>query len=111
MHELVGCEPVEYSDAYQPSKYGIIFKEKVYISPTEATSMAMSIRLLKDGEDLSTKRDFIFQVLDNDKVIFEKEAGNTLTISHFLFRANVGLNDGPASEDEPDKEVKHNYVV
>ena len=50
-------------------------------------------------------------MLDNDKVIFSKEAGNTLTISHFLFRANQGLADGPASEEEPDKEFKHNYVV
>lgn len=49
--EAVGCEPVEYSDKYVPSKYGIIFKEKVYISPTDHTSTAINIKLLKGGVD------------------------------------------------------------
>lgn len=27
--EIIGTEPVEYTDAYKPWKYGIIFKEKI----------------------------------------------------------------------------------
>ena len=79
LHEIVGCEPVEYTDAYNPSKYGIIFKEKVFISPVEATMTALNIRLQKDGKDLSEldlARAFVFQVLDNGKVIYEKEGTN-----------------------------------
>lgn len=53
LHEIVGCEPVEYSDAYHPSKYGIILKEKVFISPTDATMTSINIRLQKDGTDLA----------------------------------------------------------
>jgi len=35
LQEIVGCEPIEYTDSYVPSKYGIIFKEKIFTSPTE----------------------------------------------------------------------------
>ena len=45
LQEIVGCEPVEYTDAYIPSKYGIILKEKVFISPTDATMTSINIRL------------------------------------------------------------------
>lgn len=33
LEEVIHTEPVEYSDKYIPSKYGIIFKEKVFIGP------------------------------------------------------------------------------
>ena len=49
--EAVGCEPVEYCDKYVPSRYGIIFKEKVYISPQDHTSTAINIKLQKGGVD------------------------------------------------------------
>ena len=49
LQEIIGCEPVEYSDAYTPSKYGIIFKEKVYISPTDSTSTSVNVRMSKNG--------------------------------------------------------------
>ena len=112
LHEIVGCEPVEYTDAYTPSKYGIILKEKVFISPTEATGISLNIRLAKDGTDLSetdaVKRQFKLEILDNGKVIYAKEGKNQITLSHFMFRCNQGLKD--SSEDE-NEEVKHNYVI
>jgi len=92
LHEIVGCEPIEYTDVYTPSKYGIILKEKVFISPTEATAISMNIRLSKDGTDLSelesVKRHFKLEILDNGKVIHSKEGKNQITLSHFLFRCN-----------------------
>ena len=42
---------MEYCDKYVPSKYGIIFKEKVYISPQDHTSTALNIKLQKGGVD------------------------------------------------------------
>lgn len=53
LQEIIGCEPVEYMEAYSPSKYGIIFKEKVFISQTETTSTSMNVRLCKDGKELN----------------------------------------------------------
>jgi len=43
-------EPLDYSDKYYPSKYGIIFKEKLMNGP-EHVSTAFNIRLKKDGVD------------------------------------------------------------
>ena len=114
LKEIIGCEPVEYSEAYTPSKYGIIFKEKVFISPVEGTMTAINIKLSKDGKDISEfgdKRHYRLQILDNGKVIYEKLGCNQITLSHFIFRANNGLVDGPAPEDDPEKEMKHNYVI
>jgi len=78
-NEIVGCEPVEYSDSYQPSKYGIILKEKVFISPTDATMSSINIRLQKDGKDLTEhgiQRRFALQILDNGEVIYSKQGEN-----------------------------------
>jgi len=108
--EAVGCEPVEYSDKYEPSKYGIIFKEKVYISPTDHTSTAINIKLLKDGvefRDADLMKHYFFQILDNDKIILDKQGWNQINLSHYLFRCNAGL---PESGEEGE-EVKHNYVI
>lgn len=114
LHEIIGCEPVEYSDAYVPSKYGIIFKEKVFISPVDSTFTAMNCRLYREGKDiteLGEKRRYRIEILDNGKIIYSKQGCNQITISHFNFRSNAGLVDGPPPEEEPDKEVKHNYVI
>jgi hypothetical protein len=108
--EAVGCEPVEYSDKYVPSKYGIIFKEKIYISPTDHTSTAINIKLLKDGQDFrdaGLMKHYFFQILDNDKIILDKQGWNQINLSHFVFRCNQGL---PESGEEGE-EVKHNYVI
>ena len=113
LHEIIGCEPVEYTDAYNPSKYGIIMKEKIFISPADSTMTTINLRLQKDGEDLDAldiHRRFALQILDNGKVIMEKEGENQINLSHFLFRCNQGLTD-TISDDEPDKELKHNYVI
>jgi hypothetical protein len=47
LQEIIGCEPVEYTDKYIPSKYGIIFKEKVLISPLEHTMISLNVKLTK----------------------------------------------------------------
>ena len=114
LQEVIGCEPVEYTEAYTPGKYGIIFKEKVFISPTDATSTAINVRLLKEGQELSElgqHRRYRFEILDNGKPIYSKAGSNQITLSHFMFRSNQGLPDGPAPSDDPDREVKHNYVM
>ena len=113
MQEIIGCEPVEYTDAYHPSKYGIIMKEKIFISPSDATMTSINLRLQKDGEDFDAQgihRRFALQILDNGQLIYEKEGENQINLSHFLFRCNQGLPDS-APEDEPEKECKHNYVI
>lgn len=108
--EAVGCEPVEYADKYVPSKYGIIFKEKIYISPADHTSTAINIKLLKDGvdfRDADLMKHYFFQILDNDKIIMDKQGWNQINLSHFLFRSNQGLPDSA----EAGEETKHNYVI
>ena len=50
LEEIMHTEPLEYSDKYYPSKYGIIFKEKLMIGP-EHVNAAINIRLKKDGKE------------------------------------------------------------
>ena len=50
MTEVQCVEPVEYTDKYLPSKYGIIFKEKLYMSG-DHTGLAFNVRLKKGGHD------------------------------------------------------------
>jgi len=89
-------EPLEYVDKYYPSKYGIIFKEKIVIGP-EHVATAFNVKLKQDGTDFdkieNMKKLFKFQVLDQGKVIFQKEGYNHITQSHYLFRSNQGLPD------------------
>ena len=110
--EIQSCEPVEYTDKYVPWKYGIIFKEKVYVQPVDHTVVSLNIRLLKNkvdfGSDNNLLKRFVFQVLDNGHPIFTKTGYNQINLSHFLFRSNHGLLDGPSQNGE---EVKHNYVI
>lgn len=54
MKDVVQCEPLEYEDSYVPTKYGIIFKEKIIISPTDMTNAAINIKLLKKGAEFHT---------------------------------------------------------
>ena len=110
LEELVGTEPLEWSDSYKPWKYGIIFKEKIVFHQADNITASFNIRLLKDGKDLpqEVKRAFRFEVLDNNKVIFCQKGWNQMSISHFLFRCSQGL---PETSENPDAEVKHNYVL
>jgi hypothetical protein len=55
-----------------PTKYGIIFKEKIIISPTDHTSASLNIKLLKGGIELGKidnyePKYFHVEVLDNGK--------------------------------------------
>jgi hypothetical protein len=72
-------EPLEYSDKYHPSKYGVIFKEKIFVGP-DHTSAAMNIRLRKEGKEFDKiegmRKLFKVQVLDHGKVVFSKEGYN-----------------------------------
>ena len=75
---------------------------------------AVNCRLHRNGKDISElgeHRRYRVEILDNGKVIYSKAGCNQITFSHFMFRSNAGLADGPPPEDEPDKEVKHNYVI
>jgi hypothetical protein len=98
--EIVGCEPVEYTDAYSPWKYGIIFKEKIFTSPHDHTNATINVRLMHHSESLNksgTLRYFKVQILDNDQVVLEKKGWNQINISNFLFRMNAGL-EAPGSD-------------
>lgn len=108
--EIIGTEPVEYTDAYKPWKYGIIFKEKIVQAAVDNIIASVNIRLLKNGKDLprDVQRAFRFEILDNNKVIFTKKGINSLNLSHVVFRANQGL---PESSEDPNQELKHNYVI
>ena len=109
--EIVGCEPIEYTDAYAPSKYGIIFKEKIFTSATEHTLASINVRLMDNGVPMSTigqLRYFRLQILDNNKVVFDKKGWNQINLSNFTFRMNQGLTNEP---NEESGEVKHNYVI
>ena len=115
LHEVVQCEPVEYIDAYVPTKYGIIFQEKIVISPSDHTSAALNIKLLKSSQEFAqiegmAPKYFRVDILDNGKPIYSQTGYNQITISHFLFRYNQGLPD-KAEDENPDAEVKHNYVI
>ena len=79
MTEIIGCEPVEYNDAYTPWKYGIIFKEKIFTSPQDHTNAAINVRLMQNNESMSKTgllRYFKVQILDNDQVVLEKKGWN-----------------------------------
>jgi len=91
LQEIIGCEPVEYVDKYIPSKYGIIFKEKVLISPAEHTLVSLNVKLNKNEQslrELGLSKFFVFQILDNGKLIFEKKGYNQINVSHLMFRCN-----------------------
>lgn len=75
---------------------------------------ALTLRLLKDGKDLiqipEMRAAFVLELIDNGKTIISKRGWNMMNISHLLFRANQGLPD-VAPEEDPEAEVKHNYVL
>jgi hypothetical protein len=147
-------EPLTYTDVYTPYKYGIIFKEKVYIG--QQTSAAMSIILKKkqktripkvketenneavpkedhkEGEEeqeyeeteqiMELQKNFKVEIFDNGELLNTYSGNGHLTISHFNFRSNTGLEERPKVEEgappansendpAPDKEFKHYYVI
>ena len=98
-------EPFEYGDKYAPWKYGIIFKEKIFVGP-DHTSAALNIRLKRGANDLTEKRLFKVEVLDQGKVIYQQLGYNQITIGHFMFRSSNALPEASADADE-NTEVKH----
>lgn len=112
--EIVGCEPIEYTDSYTPSKYGIIFKEKIFTSPSDPTLASINVKLSQNGQSFNNHgllRYFKVQVLDNDECIFEKKGWNQINLSNFVFRMNQGLPEKAEEGAEEEVELKHNYVV
>lgn len=96
-----------------PTKYGIIFKEKIVISPADHTSATMNIKMLKGPEEFEKvpnmkPKYFRVDVLDNGKTIYSQKGYNQITLSHFMFRCNNGL---PDTSEDPNEEIKHNYVI
>ncbi len=69
LEEVQQVEPFEYGDKYAPSKYGIIFKEKLFVGP-DNTSAAFNIRLRKGGQDLEDKRLFRIDIYDQGRIIY-----------------------------------------
>jgi hypothetical protein len=107
LEEIQHVEPFEYTDKYAPSKYGIIFKEKLFVGP-DHTSAAFNIRLRnKEGKDLDSHRLFKLEIFDQGKIIFSEEGYNQITVPHFMFRSSNALPES-AAEDE---ETKHLYVM
>lgn len=94
-------------DKYAPSKYGIIFKEKLFVGP-DHTSAGFNIRLKnKDNKDLEQHRLFRVEIFDQGKVIFTEEGYNQITIPHFMFRSSNALPESGVD----DEETKHQYVM
>lgn len=91
LDDVQHVEPLEYADKFVPSKYGIIFKEKIFVGP-DHTSAAIHITLKKEGKEFTKIEDmrrlFKVQILDHGKEIFAKEGFNLLTLSHVLFRSS-----------------------
>ena len=116
LKDVVQCEPLEYEDQYVPTKYGIIFKEKIMISPTDTTNAAINIKLLKGGAEFQTIEDqkpryFKVEILDNGKCIYAVNGYDQITISHFNINCNNGLPEALEEGMEPNTEIKHNYVI
>lgn len=112
LQEVTHCEPVEYSDDYVPTKYGIIFREKVIVSPVDHTSAALNIKLLKEGKEFGNvpgmkPKYFKLEILDNGVPIYSQAGYNQITVSHFMFRCNQNLQES----GDGHAEVKHNFVV
>jgi len=107
LEEVLHVEPVEYSDKYAPSKYGIIFKEKVFVGP-DHTHVAFNVRIKRAGQAIEPPKLFKFMIMDNGKCVLEKEGYNQITVSNFEFRSSHGL---PEKSEHEEDEVKHNYVI
>ena len=63
LEEVQSVEPLEYSDRYVPSKYGIIFKEKIFVGH-DHTSAGLNVRLRRGAHELQEKRLFRLEVFD-----------------------------------------------
>lgn len=92
LEEITGCEPVEYTEAYKPWKYGIIFKEKLFMAPTDSIQAFVNCSLSKDGTPFHDIPDmmkyFRLEILDNGKIIYSKKGWNQINLSHVFFRSN-----------------------
>jgi len=156
-------DPLVYSDTYKPYKYGIIFKEKIYVGQETSASFNIQLRKKyvtrtlkeppveedeksvdsKDNEKETPEKEdeyeeteevkelnkiFKVEVFDNEQLISTYHGNGHLTISHFNFRSNNGLEDKPEdakADDESkeevvaeealssaeEKEYKHYYVI
>jgi len=74
LQEIQLCEPQEFSDSYQPSKYGIIFKEKIFVG--EPTCVSLHLRLKMDGQEFASQQMqklFKLEVFDNEELVHKVE--------------------------------------
>ena len=64
-------DPLEYTDQYYPNKYGIIFKEKVYVGEQTSASFHFRLRCMEGEEEkeYTEKRRIHLELLDNEKVV------------------------------------------
>lgn len=133
-------DPLIYSDVYVPYKYGIIFKEKIYVGGE--TSAAFSVKLTQkikvkkmiepqlEGQEepafeeieqvVDLQKTFKIEIFDSQELISSYHGHGKITISHFNFRGNAGLEERPSQivaegaeppKLDPNKEYKHSYVI
>lgn len=97
--EIQLCEPIEFTDAYVPSKYGIIFKEKIFVG--EPTNVTMHLRLKQEGVELASKemrKLFKVELFDNGERVHLVEGYDQLSIPNILFNNST-------------EEATHAYVL
>eukprot|EP01022_Parablepharisma_sp_SALTPOND_P002364 TRINITY_DN1096_c0_g1_i1.p1 TRINITY_DN1096_c0_g1~~TRINITY_DN1096_c0_g1_i1.p1 ORF type:complete len:1297 (+),score=217.97 TRINITY_DN1096_c0_g1_i1:10066-13956(+) len=120
-------EQAEYGDLYTPYKYGMIFRERVYVGGE--TPVSMHVRLRKGGyvkpppakeekkggkkepeekpvvvqeKDLDPPRRIKVEIMEDGEVIYEKMSYNHISIPHMKLRK---------TEDAGDKKTKNTYII
>jgi hypothetical protein len=155
LERVENVEPLVYSDAYTPYKYAIIFKEKIYVGQETSAAMNITLKkkeIVKKQKEVTEQptegqeegkdapepeyeeteeihelnKNFKVEIFDNEELLASYNGNGHLTISHFNFRSNNGLEDKPeppakdAEVEEgqeappgpdPNKEYKHHYVI
>ena len=124
LEQVEQLDPLEYSDRFVPNKYGIVFKEKIYVGDHTSAAFHVEIKQTKEvpveqpavegegaepaepvepatrTEVTQVNRRFRLEVWDGEFLLRSFEQIGQMSVSHFLFRSNAGLPDRPA-EDKP----------
>lgn len=93
-------DPVEYSDRYVPNKYGIIFKEQLFVP--EEVHFSLHIRMRKGGlpvpggkgkdivpeEHLTTTHLLLIEIYDGEELIAATKGYNQAIIPHLNLKTN-----------------------
>jgi len=127
-------DPIEYHSPYVIRKEGIIFRDLIYAPPNDNAIASFHLRMLKGfrevpdsktkkkdddpftGEEVEppVERNVIFEIFDNDELIYATRGVNKACIPHFVFRGNKELKnreDIPQEEQSEDQEYAHSYLL